>query len=389
MEEAQHVHQRPERPVVTRIKVRIRNLCIRLLDVQLQALRGLGHNLQASLKDSHGECICGHCGEPKTEVLVRLVHVLQDLLQGTEPRGQQVAILEHHPVSTLVACLDALLGHAAHALAEGHKLELGAREAEHVAQLGHVALRIGPWGEDEDDGHLLVRLLKDLVVHERRWLHVVVTELIGYEALCGGDHPVRPEATYDQDLLEESNLVFVVARHVHRLGRLRLVPLVPLVAVAFDIVANPFDVVAQRLQQLQVLPAALRDPREGARILDLLQGRVALHVEVKLARVEVVVAVQDHGRHLEAEEKLVHLKDAHTSVVVHRLRHLLADILQPVVHDLVRLGLLQGRAEDAKVAPKGILVHLADAHQARHREIQDGAAHCHLPVQVPRLVNLL
>lgn len=39
---------------------------------------------------------------------------------------------------------------------------------------------------------VLVKSLKDFVVDKRRWLYVVVTELVGDETLCGCDHSIRP-----------------------------------------------------------------------------------------------------------------------------------------------------------------------------------------------------
>ena len=39
---------------------------------------------------------------------------------------------------------------------------------------------------------VLVKSLKAFVVDKRRWLYVVVTELVGDETLCGCDHSIRP-----------------------------------------------------------------------------------------------------------------------------------------------------------------------------------------------------
>mmetsp|Transcript_6822 Transcript_6822/g.15830 ORF Transcript_6822/g.15830 Transcript_6822/m.15830 type:complete len:388 (+) Transcript_6822:936-2099(+) len=156
-----------------------------------------------------------------------------------------------------------------------------------------------------------------------------------------------------------------------------------------DILANVFDAVVKSLEELEVLPARLGEPGIGARLFGLLEARVALHVEVELFLVQVVVAVQNHGRHLEAEEKLMPFEDTHACVVVHGLRHFLPKILEAVVNDLVRLRITQRCVEDAEVAAQGVLVHLTDRHHSRHGEVQDRAALCNTDIEAARLLNLL
>ena len=54
--------------------------------------------------------------------------------------------------------------------------------------------------------------------------------------------------------------------------------------------------------------------------------RVPFHIEVKLFLVQVIVSIEDHRCHLEAEQKLVLFEDSHTSVIVHGLSHLFAQV---------------------------------------------------------------
>mmetsp|Transcript_82358 Transcript_82358/g.197575 ORF Transcript_82358/g.197575 Transcript_82358/m.197575 type:complete len:301 (-) Transcript_82358:431-1333(-) len=292
-------------------------------------------------------------------------------------------------MTSLVASFDGLLGHSSHTLTQGHELELASREAELIAQLGHVALRVGPRGKNKHNRHELVGFLEDFVVDQRGRLHIVVAQLVGDEALGGCDHPVRPDAADDEHLLEQIDLLLIATRHVYRLRGLGLVPVVPIIAILLHVLADVLDAVVKGLQELQVLPTRLREPRIGARLFGLLQRRVAFHVEVELPLVEVIVAVQDHGRHLEAEEQLMLFEDAHAGVVVHGLCHLLAEILETVVHDLVRLGVAERSVENTQVAAQGVFVHLADGDHARHGKVEDGAPLCNTHVEPSSLLDLL
>mmetsp|Transcript_42108 Transcript_42108/g.98302 ORF Transcript_42108/g.98302 Transcript_42108/m.98302 type:complete len:301 (+) Transcript_42108:1658-2560(+) len=292
-------------------------------------------------------------------------------------------------MTSLVASFDGLLGHSSHTLTQRHELELASREAELIAQLGHIALRVGPRGKNKHNRHELIGFLEDFVVNQGGRLHVVVAQLVGDEALGGCDHPVRPDAADDQHLFEEVDLLLIATGHVYRLWCLGLIPVVPIIAILLDVFADVLDAVIKGLQELQILPARLREPRVWARLFGLLERRVAFHVEVELPLVKVIVTIQDHGRHLEAEEQLVLFEDAHTSVVVHGLRHLLPEILETVVHDLVGLGVAKRSVEDPQVAAQGIFVHLADGDHARHGKVQDGATLCNTHVESSSLLDLL
>ena len=72
-----------------------------------------GNVVAPLLQDAHGKAVDGQGGEPHAEVLVRLGEPLEDLLQRLEPRLQQVAVLQDHPVAALVAHLDVLRRHGA------------------------------------------------------------------------------------------------------------------------------------------------------------------------------------------------------------------------------------------------------------------------------------
>mmetsp|Transcript_90050 Transcript_90050/g.275754 ORF Transcript_90050/g.275754 Transcript_90050/m.275754 type:complete len:352 (+) Transcript_90050:520-1575(+) len=56
VEERQDVHERSESWRIAGVKVGIADFCIALLDVQFQALGGLGHDFQTALQNAHREC---------------------------------------------------------------------------------------------------------------------------------------------------------------------------------------------------------------------------------------------------------------------------------------------------------------------------------------------
>ena len=70
--------------------------CVRTLAC-MHAWRGVCSpptHLEAALQHPEWEAVGGLGGEPQPEVGVRLADLLQDLLQGLEPLGQQVAVLQ-------------------------------------------------------------------------------------------------------------------------------------------------------------------------------------------------------------------------------------------------------------------------------------------------------
>ena len=75
-----------------------------------------------------------------------------------------------------------------------------------------------------------------------------------------------------------------------------------------------------------VLPAGFGEPGMRTGLFGPIQRWVSLHVEVELFLVQIMISIQNHGRHLEAEEQLVLFEDAHAGVIVHGLRHLLPQV---------------------------------------------------------------
>lgn len=63
------------------------------------------------LEYSNGEVSGGLGGEPEPEVGVRTCEVLQGLLQLLEPVDEEVAVLQHQPVTSLCSCLQELQCH--------------------------------------------------------------------------------------------------------------------------------------------------------------------------------------------------------------------------------------------------------------------------------------
>lgn len=87
MEERKHVDQGSERRIRTFFQNVFCYFRVGRSHVQLQSIWRLCNNLQAPLQDAKGELVRRLGRQPQSEVLVRLVNFLQDLLQRLQPPG--------------------------------------------------------------------------------------------------------------------------------------------------------------------------------------------------------------------------------------------------------------------------------------------------------------
>jgi len=320
---------------------------------------------------------------------VRVRDLLEDLLERLEPAGQQVAILEQHPVTLLRAPLEHRLRDGALALAERHVLHLGATHPALDRELEEVGGRVGAGREDEDDRHHRRRVLEDDVKVEHGRRDEVLAHLADDELGDGDEDAVDAEAAQEHHLLHQVQLLVVAARVLDRLGRIEIVPRPPLLDVCLHVGGQVLEVVAHLDETLHVVPARVGDEISGRRVLALFEREVALEEEVELRRVERAVARHDAQRHLEREHELVDLEDRAARVVVAHLRERQDDVLEPVLKHRVLLGTLERLQEDDHVERERELVHVVEGRERAHDEEEDRAALGHGPVGGARDRNLL
>ena len=180
----------------------VRDLRVRGEHVELHAVGRLGDHLERALQDADGEVGRGVGGHPQPEVLLRRLELLQQLLQGLEPVGQQVAVLQHHPVAALRAHLEHGLRNRALPLAERHELHLGPAHAHGVSKLEDVRGGVGAGREHEDDRHGRGRLPQHLLEVERRRADELLTHELDDELGDGHVDAVDAEAAQYEHLLE-------------------------------------------------------------------------------------------------------------------------------------------------------------------------------------------
>jgi hypothetical protein len=142
MEEREHVHEGSKLGLVGLFKVLLGDTGVDLSDVSTKTIWGLSYDLKRFLKDTERETVSWLGGEPKSEVLIGLLEVLNDGLHLLKPVYEQMAIVKHNPVTTDGSTFDELFGFAFHTLSEGKELEFAGSEAHIVSKSLHFSLRI-------------------------------------------------------------------------------------------------------------------------------------------------------------------------------------------------------------------------------------------------------
>ena len=97
-------------------------------------------DLEGALQDAERERVAGVAREPQPEVLVRVDELLEDLLERLEPRRQQVAVLQHHPLPARRARVDVRRRERALALAQRADLEARPAKALLLGELRQGAV---------------------------------------------------------------------------------------------------------------------------------------------------------------------------------------------------------------------------------------------------------
>ena len=407
VEECQGVDQGPEGLVRALLESFLGNLRVIGAHVELESVGGLRNDLEGSLEDAQGKLVRGLGRQPQSEVLVRLVDLLQDFLQGLEPAGEEVAVLEHDPQAPRATRLDKLLGLGTHALPQRHVLELGTGLESHLlTQFEDIEGRVRARTEDEDHwGHGSGLVVYSRVI-QNRWENVLLAHLLDHVLRDPHGDPVDPEAPQQEELLKDVEPVGQVLRKLLVFGRLVIVVLLPGFLVpldAFQDGAEGVDLVhilclhisrgghvLVLIRQLnEVFPALVRDPVKGLLPISLLKAEVTLEEEVKLLSIKLSVRFQELDGHLEGEHELVLLKEAKTRVVVHVEGQSLNDVPQSDVQVRILLGLGKRSIKDGEEGGQRVLVHVENGRERVHDEEEDRASLGGRSVPRPHHVNLL
>mmetsp|Transcript_25002 Transcript_25002/g.71898 ORF Transcript_25002/g.71898 Transcript_25002/m.71898 type:complete len:204 (+) Transcript_25002:1449-2060(+) len=152
--------------------------------VRLQPLRRLVGHLQAVLQHTHREVRARHRCEPQAERLGHLLRVqfLHKDLERRHPRRGEVAILEDHPPTLLLAIRNRMGGLGALPLAQRHRLLLivHAQLLRETDDLGHG---VGPAGQHEDQRLVASAVAEGLLQVEGGRLEEVLPQLRGDDIL--------------------------------------------------------------------------------------------------------------------------------------------------------------------------------------------------------------
>jgi hypothetical protein len=278
---------------------------------------------------------------------VRRLHLLEALLELLEPRDEQMAVLQKHPVPLGRALLEILLGDGPLTLTERDKLETR-HHALLVAQLLDVALRVGARREDEDHWHALGALVVDAVVVEHGRLHEALAHGTHHVELDGVVAAVGTEAPHHTNALQRRELVVVAVGQVDVLRCLEVVPVLPQREMVLKVLAKLVDLRYHLPETEQVLPTRRDEPRRGARARDCVEARVTLEEEVELGPIELARAVLDRDGHLKGEHELVPLEDASARVLVHVGRDGRDHVVEALLEYDVALGAVERRVEHSE-----------------------------------------
>jgi hypothetical protein len=151
VEEGKHVEHLFELLFGAIVEDLVAQLGVVLLDVLTKTIWGLGDDLKRFLQDSKWELLCWSGGQPKSECWIWPRDVLEDDLKSFEPGSEQMAVLEHNPLSFIGTVLNVLFGLFSHSLSEGQELELVESKADRLDELLDIAERISSRTKDKHD----------------------------------------------------------------------------------------------------------------------------------------------------------------------------------------------------------------------------------------------
>jgi len=254
VEESKDVNKRPKFRLFRFLEVLLGETGVDLSDVGTKTIWGLSDDLKTLLQDTERETVSWLGGEPQSEVLVRLLEVFNDGLHLFEPVDQQMAIVEHDPVTTDGSTFDELFRLAFHTLTEGQELELAGTEAHIVSKSLHFSLRISSRRKSEYDGSLLSRHLVNLIIDQRRRLDVIRTHSLHDEVLNRVYYTISSEYSRNQQLLELIQAVRITTGHRSHFRLLLIVPVFPLLVEALNVLKESREHSLERVKLVSVFP---------------------------------------------------------------------------------------------------------------------------------------
>lgn len=306
-----------------------------------------------------------------------------------EPGWEQVAVLQHQPMSSVWGSWEVNVSLFFHALSQWQILELVPRKTFVFGQF----LDIGKWvcarGKDENNRGFFVGCLENLFVVHRWGLHeLVVLVRVDNKSLHTIHHSIRPENPQNKQDLEGCQLA-VAFRQFFKFRPFEIVPFLPRELVLLKVVYQILVYFTNCDKFLQVFPALIVDPFVRLMLLNFWQWLVAFQEEVQLCSVQLQLLLDDHDRHVERKHKFVHLEDTQAHVLVNVEGKFVDNWPKTGFKYWVFLGVSQGVVENDQIWSKGVFIHLTDSRKSSHGEEQYGSSDGHWCVCLTGLLNLL
>lgn len=228
--------------------------------VSLQALRRLICHFHTVLQNRSREFLGRVGSEPKPKVWFGDLGVWGDLLadplEGGHPGDCQMAVLQHNPVSSLLALLDHLLGYGTLALPQRDRLNDTLFGLSERAQ-GGEGIRSGT--QDEDKRASRVRVGIDLGKIEGRRRDELLSQFSHDIILAGRDHLVRSDSPQYEQFFEGSKDLLHFSRHLLVLWLFGVVNLPPFVSLGLEALEEGVELLHEG-EPVYFSPALLGNP---------------------------------------------------------------------------------------------------------------------------------
>lgn len=198
---------------------------------------------------------------------------------------------------------------------------------------------------------------------------------------------------WSEDPQQQQNLEWiqfcVVLWQFLTLRFLIVIPFLPLLFIALQILDETFVLWSDSDQFLKILPSLIRHPLVRFWLGHTLQTGISLQEEVQFALVQLLLLILDHNGHLEGEHEFVLFEDTQTSVFVNIQCKFVDDTTESRLQHWILLGISQGIVEHNQVTVQTVLVHLTDNGQTAHDEEQDGTSLGGWSIGLPCHLDLL
>mmetsp|Transcript_59670 Transcript_59670/g.172859 ORF Transcript_59670/g.172859 Transcript_59670/m.172859 type:complete len:697 (-) Transcript_59670:401-2491(-) len=316
------------------------------------------------------------------------VELLDESLQrGHEARGK-VAILQEHPLAGFAAVLDA--GDRLRALALAQADGVDVREhVERLRQLLDVGHRITTHGEDVNQRDGGARVAVTSLQVQRRRLEEESPELLFHHIHEGLHDTIRPQCEHQQGLLDRRALHLEVVRP---LGLHRVVTVedrLPSREVRGELPDEAVENVAERLQHVHTLPADICQPLAVRRLILLLRAGQPSDQGHDFWQLQLLLyLLAFEGEHDRVQE-LVLFEEAAADHHEQEGDEGSEELGEALVLVLLRLCQVNGFLEHKDEPVERELIHRVDDAEIADDEVQGGAAHGVVLIDLPDLCNLL